>query len=524
MKLSKSLQATGLATLIAPVVADWQYRSRPDLSPPRLNITIRSDTQPLEAGLLFIAPYPGAEPESKGPAQPAAYIYQDTGDLVWSGLGYFVGDIADFGVSVYKGEKVLRAFQGQRAETLGRAYGHHVLLNDKYEPVKTVRGHSTKLGSAHEFQLVDEHFAIVEIGSTKPVGLGAWGGAEGQDWIVSTGFQELDIETGEVVFDWESIDHVDPGDSALSLDLLPSSTGTDSSHAWDYFHINSVDKDTEGNYIVSGRHTKAIYKINGTSGDILWTLGGPGSTFDVEPAARFAFQHDARLLNRSVDGSIEVLSLFDNAAASDKQQISPFSRARILQLNHTDNTATALRTYPAPDGLSAHSQGNAQVLPSGNVLVNWGQAGAVTEFAEDGEVLFHAYLDGEPDGRAVQNYRGFRQTWTGRPSEEPALVVLEGDKVTAYVSWNGDTEVATWRFFVHDARGKKTLLGEAKRTGFETYLELDRSHIKGEFRVSAEGVDGKGGVLVSSSPVAISGDLPIHRQTPEPHGLLSEEL
>jgi hypothetical protein len=340
---------------------------------------------------------------------------------------------------------------------------------------------------------------------------------------------ELNIETGEVIFDWESIDHVDPGDSALSLNLLPPSTGTESSQAWDYFHINSVDKDAEGDYIISGRHTKAIYKINGTSGDILWTLGGPRSTFDVEPAARFAFQHDARLLNRSADGTIEVLSLFDNAAASDKQQISPFSRARIVQLNHTDNTATALRTYPAPDGLSAHSQGNAQVFPNGNVLVNWGQAGAVTEFAEDGEVLFHAYLDAEPDGRAVQNYRGFKERWTGRPSEEPALVLLEEEtgKVTAYVSWNGDTEVAIWRFFVHDGPGKeseKTLVGEASRTGFETHLELDRSHIKGRFRVSAVGVDGKGGVLVNSAAVAISKDLPTHHQIPEPYGLLSEEL
>lgn len=309
---------------------------------------------------------------------------------------------------------------------------------------------------------------------------------------------------------------------------MPPSTGRDSSHAWDYFHINSVDKDADGHYLVSGRHTSALYKINGTSGALLWTLGGPSSSFDVDPAARFAFQHDARLLNRSADGTVEILSLFDNAAASDEQQISPVSRARILQLNHTAGTVTALRTYPAPEGISAHSQGNAQVLPNGNVFVNWGQAGAVTEFAEDGEVLFHSYLDGEPDGRAVQNYRGFRASWTGRPSEQPALVVLRsptGKKATAYVSWNGDTEVDVWRFNAHAAHGKgeKRLLGQVRRTSFETSLAFDSTQVEGG-HVSAEGLDIKGEVLVHSTLVLVSHDLPTGHETGQADGLLGDEL
>lgn len=184
-----AFKAASVLSLVISAAADWQYRSRPDLTPPRLNITIRSDAHPLAPGFLFVAPYPGAEPHSKGPAQPAAYIFRDTGDLVWSGLGSFAGGVAGFGVSTYNGDRVLYAFHGQRAETLGRAYGHHLLLNDRYEPVKTVKGRSTKLVSAHEFRIVNGHHAIVEIGSTRPVGLRPWGGRDGQDWIVSTGFQ-----------------------------------------------------------------------------------------------------------------------------------------------------------------------------------------------------------------------------------------------------------------------------------------------------------------------------------------------
>lgn len=173
------------------VAADWQYRSRPDLTPPRLNITVPAKKGLVEQGLIFVAPYPGAKTGSEGPVQPAAYIFRDDGDLVWSGLGYFAGNVANFGVETWAGEQVLRAFQGQKAETLGRSYGYHILLNKKYEPVKSVRGWSHKLGSAHEFRIVDNNFALVEIGSTKPIGLSSWGGGEGQDWIISTGFQGL---------------------------------------------------------------------------------------------------------------------------------------------------------------------------------------------------------------------------------------------------------------------------------------------------------------------------------------------
>lgn len=40
--------------------ADWQFRSRPDLAPPRLNITIPA-TSDVEKGYLFVAPFAGIE-------------------------------------------------------------------------------------------------------------------------------------------------------------------------------------------------------------------------------------------------------------------------------------------------------------------------------------------------------------------------------------------------------------------------------------------------------------------------------
>lgn len=71
------------------VEADWQFRSRPDLAPPRLNITIPA-TDLVEKGYIFVAPFEGYRDAWRhGPLQPGPYIFRDNGDLVWSGFSIF---------------------------------------------------------------------------------------------------------------------------------------------------------------------------------------------------------------------------------------------------------------------------------------------------------------------------------------------------------------------------------------------------------------------------------------------------
>ncbi|PNH38028.1 hypothetical protein VD0004_g8770 [Verticillium dahliae] len=420
------------AALAPSVSGDWQFRSRPDLTPPRLNITVSADPALVEKGLIFVVPYPGFTPISHGPIQPAPYIYRDDGELVWSGLGHIAGWAANFRPDTVDGSQVLRAFEGQMSAQLGIMHGHHLILNENAFPV----------------------------------------------------------------------DHLD---RAIG-------SGRSSSDAWDYFHLNSVDKDNEGNYLISARNYAALFKVSGATGKVIWQLGGlhGGSSFEIAPAARFAYQHDARFLNRSSDGAIEYLSLFDNSAHSPTIKINPFSRGRILQLNHTDGTVKAAATYAAPDQLSAQTQGNTQVLPNSNIFVNWGQAGAITEFAANGIVLFHAYLDSEPGGNSVQSYRGFKLPWTGRPIEEPAVVALgseASEEVDIYVSWNGDTETTLWRFYAEELRGdvaRKRFLGDSNRHGFETHIKVKRPSSEEGYRIFAEAVDKNEHVLARSGSVAVT--------------------
>jgi len=246
-----------------------------------------------------------------------------------------------------------------------------------------------------------------------------------------------------------------------------------------------------------------VHKINGTSGEIIWRLGGKKSDFKfTSKKANFCFQHHARWLPipAKQGDDVEVISLYDNSAHGTEHNgghevhTAPTSSGKILRLNTTAWTADLVQGFYPPDDHLSKSQGSTQVLPNGNVLVGWGSEGAVTEFTPDGRPIFHAYMDSDALGVAVENYRAFRYNWTGLPSEEPAIVALAGEAgTTVYVSWNGDTETQVWRFFelgVDEDVGSKRLLGEVPRTSFETSLFVPDRVVK---NVSAEavGVDGR---------------------------------
>jgi hypothetical protein len=124
----------------------------------------------------------------------------------------------------------------------------------------------------------------------------------------------------------------------------------------------------------------------------------------------------------------------------------------------------------------------------------------MTEFKSDGTPIFHAYMDSGLLGEGVENYRAFRYNWTGYPTEEPAIVAEKTSSGTAvYVSWNGDTETAVWRFYaVTDKYGSRLFLGEAKHQGFETSFFLaghSYSH------VAAEAISAHGRVLKTTQAV-----------------------
>src|SRR4028119_1028862 len=169
--------------------------------------------------------------------------------------------------------------------------------------------------------------------------------------------QEIDVESGEVLFEWHSLDHVAPGESYYSPPDVPT-------NRFDYFHINSVDVDLDGNLLISARRTSAVYKVDRESGEVMWRLGGKRSDFEMGEGTDFAYQHDAR---RQADGTI---TLFDNYGPKNEEDCS---RAVVMEVDEEAMKASLVRDYFAPDGMPiADTQGNVQVLPDGNVFVGGG--------------------------------------------------------------------------------------------------------------------------------------------------------
>jgi hypothetical protein len=133
-----------------------------------------------------------------------------------------------------------------------------------------------------------------------PMNLSRVGGPE--DGAVWDGVaQELGIETGEVLFEWHTLEHV-------ALEESYYAPAKDIGSPFDYFHINSIDVDYDDNLLISCRNTSTVYKVERETGEIVWRLGGKKSDFEMGPGTPFAYQHDAR---RQPDGTI---TIFDNGA------------------------------------------------------------------------------------------------------------------------------------------------------------------------------------------------------------------
>jgi hypothetical protein len=92
-------------------------------------------------------------------------------------------------------------------------------LDQHYETIRELRAGNHKLTDKHEFHVLNEKTAVIQIYQPVPRDLTEWGASEDQQWIVNAIFQELDIATGELLFEWVSLDHVSPDGKSNSLDI-----------------------------------------------------------------------------------------------------------------------------------------------------------------------------------------------------------------------------------------------------------------------------------------------------------------
>ncbi|MEA2349139.1 MAG: hypothetical protein QOG86_80 [Thermoleophilaceae bacterium] len=420
-----------------------RFHSRPDLRPPQIEVAKGHAIGP---GYVFVAPKNGP-----GPAGPM--ILDRRGRVVWfkhlpKGIQAF-----DFKPQRYRGRPVLTWWEGHSAK--GNGAGEDVIADSSYRQIARIKMRRGYRADLHEFALTRRGTALVLVYNAVPRDLSSVGGPR-HGKAVEGVIQELDVKTGRVRFEWHSLAHVA---LAESYKKVPD----DKSDAYDYFHINSVREEQNGNLLVSARHTNAVYEIDRRTGRVLWRLGGKRSTFAMGPGTRFVAQHDARR------GPGSTVSVFDNQAPPDSDHES---RVVLIQIDPRTRRARLAHEYKHRHDVHSDSQGSAQFLPSGDVFVGWGgKSPWFSEYTLAGRTLFDARFL----GKGTNSYRSFLLPWRGTPRRRPAVdVQRRGRRVVVWASWNGATELASWE--VLGGRRPRPLRSVAvsRRTGFETRIVLRR--------------------------------------------------
>jgi Arylsulfotransferase (ASST) len=456
----------------APQQAAYQsFRSRPELRPPTVAVTAHAaGTAP---GDIFVAPY-------SGPGQYGPMILAEDGSLLWfKPLAPSGTRAADFRVQQYEGKPVLTWWQDPLSAGGSNKSGE-VIMDSSYRQIAVVRAGNGYQPDLHEFQITPQGVAIITVYDGIDCDLSSVGGAKDAA-VADTLFQEIDLKTGLVRYEWHSLDHVPLADSYASA--KPASR----TKPFDFFHINAVDVERDGDLLVDARNTWAAYDVDARTGQVHWELGGKHSSFALGAGARTAWQHDAR---EQPDGTI---TFFDNGATP---AVHSQSRAIQLRLDMQSKTATLVREQVHPDKpLVAGSQGNVQALAGGAWMVGWGEAPYFSEFSASGQLLFDAHLPA-----TYESYRAYRLPWSGHPSEPPALSVARAPSAsgaTVYASWNGASEVASWRVLAGPVTTSLAAVASAPRQGFETPIALP-SLARGSY-VEVQALNVAGAVIGASA-------------------------
>lgn len=409
-------------------------------------------------------------------AESTPMILDVNGSLVWAATKKY-GQVYNLQVQSYKGQEYLTFWAGD--DTVGgHGVGTHYMLDQQYREQYRIKAANGLGADLHAFTITANDTALISIYDKKFADVESMPGYHRKGWIWDSVFQELDLQTGEAIFEWRASDHIDVSKSYHPIGEMEESDPRD------VYHINSVRKDTLGNFLVSSRYLRAVLYIDGTTGKVLWQLGGKDNSFhDLSngTATTFLGQHDADILEHEGEHNhgkkTHFITFFNNNADWDNTTDIQSKGARIeislddmtarldLSLSTSNSTTT---TRP----ILSSSQGSYQTLPNGHIVLGYGFNAAMAEFSETGELLCSMLF--QPSSRFdtgdVQSYRNLRFNWTGFPRDTKPSLVGEVDgsssgDVKLYMSWNGATEVSKWLLEGFENNNNNDDVDEKETTG-----------------------------------------------------------
>ncbi|KAF4983902.1 hypothetical protein FZEAL_778 [Fusarium zealandicum] len=351
----------------------------------------------------------------------------------------------DLKVQRFNGKDYITFWHGTDSGTFGE--GYYLMLNESYEVFKKVVPVDDFIGDLHEFRITEDSTALMATYKRKAVDLSLYGISDG--WIFDSIFQEIGLNTDKFIFEWQASDHLPVNETLAPL----NGQGKTAKYAFDYFHINSIDKDALGKYIISSRYFCNVAAISGEDGSVLWQLGGWNHSFeDLSDGAATDFT-------------------WNHHAAWQGNKALPL-RGLMINLGIDAMTATPEQDCIAPKKILSPSQGSVQLLPNGNVLVGW--------------------VTSQPLPSSLEK--------VGRPKTLPD-VARRPQKNVLFVSWNGATEVVGWRIQGESDAASSDFHdhGSVCKTTFETKIAIPKS--SREF-IRVEAVDKHGNTLARSEAVS----------------------
>ena len=191
---------------------------------------------------------------------------------------------------------------------------------------------------------------------------------------------------GRLLWEWSTQGHIGLAETGRWWTTL--------NEPYDIVHINAVEPLPGGDILISLRHTDAVYRVDGATGQVDWKLGGTPIEQSLavldDPYADqpLGAQHDVRYLG---DG---VISIFDNG--------TDLGRApRAIRYRIDGGSASLIDELTEPLAPDSRCCGSAR-YSKGHWLVSWGGEPLVSEFGRNGRRTFKLELgDGAFSYRAL---------------------------------------------------------------------------------------------------------------------------
>ncbi|KAK2612507.1 hypothetical protein QQS21_001445 [Conoideocrella luteorostrata] len=368
-------------------------------------------------------------------------VLDSDGHLVWMPSQSEFRHARDFQVQNLRGENYITFLSGKGAGGYGDAY---TMLDSSYKVHKLVKPVGNFTGRLSGFRLTHAGTALITISQVliyEPI--------DANVPKFETIFQEIDLDYGELLFEWRASRH----------NIAPSS---------DPIPIQNVDKDVEGNFLVSTE--RSIICLSGIEGHVLWRLGGDGNEFQAlsKGATSLSPGHHATWHNSTT-------LLITNGHSDGSRDLSQkrYSPIMLVKLDVLKRTATVIKDFRFPHQSSTSTE-TIQFLNT-TILTHKEETSIVMEYA-DKELLCEMHLAAARlPSSWTPSYRVAKHKWSGHPDTLPQVAVRPLENAV-YVSWNGATDIDSWIFQSGPEQNGNVFIDHirVRKTGFETRIELPR--------------------------------------------------